>query len=115
MVTPEQGSITFKGITGRNYGFSIYSSDVVAAPITFSAVGLAGANSSVSIIANEDMILSDIAVVTGQTVSTVWNVYINDLPVGLTITYTNILTTLANRIFPTFGVKKGQKLALFQA
>jgi hypothetical protein len=115
MVTPETGTINFLGRSGQMYTYSIYSSDVVNAPLTFSSIGLAGSGSQNFLIANEDMVMTDISITTGNTVATTFNFYSNDANLGMLCAEANILNTLTTRSFPRVGYKKSSKITILQA
>lgn len=115
MVTPETGTMTFQGASGRRYSISFYSSDVVAAPVTFNLNGTAAAGSPNFFIAPEDMTLIDVSVVTGQTVTTSWVAQINDVNTGNVISVANSINTLANRVSPGIGYAAGRKVTFIQA
>lgn len=116
MVTPENGTVTFTGRSGKTYTYSIYSSDVVAAPVTWATTGLAGTGSTNFITAPEDMLLSDVSLTTGQTVAVGWSIWLNDAPYpSAVMTFANVLNTLQTRSFPKgFGIKQGRKVQLVQ-
>lgn len=116
MVTPENGLLTFQGRSGRQYSYNIYSSDVIAAPVTFSLVGAAGTGSTNFITAPEDMTLVDASITTGQTVSTNLVLWLNDAPApAAVIMLANIVSTLANRSFPQLKIAAGRKVQFVQA
>lgn len=115
MVTPETGTINLKGRSGQMYTYSLYSSDVINAPLTFNTVGVAVATSQNFLIAPEDMVVSDISITTGNTVSTTFNFYANDMNLGALCAEANILNTLTTRSFPQVGYKKGSKITILQA
>lgn len=117
MVTPEQGSMQLTGLkTGRPYGYSLYSSDVVGnTPVTFALTGIAGTGSTNFIIVPEDCVVTDLAIHTGQTVSSSWTFWANDAPVPASVvTYVQILDSLTARSFPALKIAKGTKLQLMQ-
>lgn len=115
MVTPENGTLVLKGTSGREYAINLYSSDVLAANVTMSLTGLAGAGSQTFYIIPEDCVVKDISVHTGQTVATVWVPYVNDVPVGAVIPFAAILDTLAYRSFPQLKISGGRKFTIQQA
>lgn len=69
MVTPENGTLTFKGVSGRLYTIDAYISDVVAAPFTMNPNGAAVAGSSQYWRCPESVTLVDYSIATGNTVS----------------------------------------------
>jgi hypothetical protein len=115
MVTPETGIMTFQGQSGRRYSLSFYSSDVLAAPVTFNLNGTAVAGSPNFYIAPENITLIDVSVITGQTVTTSWVAQINDVNTGNIISVANSINTLANRVSPGIGYAAGRKITFVQA
>jgi hypothetical protein len=115
MVTPENGSITLKGNSGRYYNLNIYISDVIGAYVTFNTAGIAGANSQNFYNIPENCVIEDIALTTGNTVTTNLVIYINDVPVGSVVPEANVLNTLNQRAVPKIGFSSGRKFTLVQA
>ena len=115
MVTPENGTITLRGKSGRSYTLSIYSSDVVGAFVTMSTFGTAGTGSTNFWVTPEDVVLEDVSITTGQTVTTGWTVNVNDVPTGNIISVANSINTLANRTKPLIGIRAGRKFTMVQA
>lgn len=115
MVTPETGTIIFRGMSGRDYAYNIYSSDVIGAYVTFSAFGAAGATSQNFLVLPERCVLKDLSVITGQTVCTSWLPLVNDTPSGVAVLVANSINTLAYRSIPNVGFEAGRKFTLVQA
>ena len=115
MVTPENGSLTFRGASGRSYNINFYSSDVIGAATTFNLAGVATAGAQNFYLIPENVILVDISTTTGQTVTTNYVVYINDVPIGNVIPVANTINTLANRIIPAIPIAAGRKFTIIQA
>lgn len=115
MVTAETGNILFQGKSGKTYGLSFYSSDVVGASCPMSLVGTAGTGSQTFWIAPEPVVMADISITTGNTVATSLSIYANDIPTGNVVSEAAILNTLANRTFPRVPLKAGTKFTLIQA
>ena len=114
MVTPETGIVQIKTRSGV-VNYSIYSSDVIAAPVTWNLNGVAAAGGQSFVIVPDDGIISDVSIATGQTVSTVGIVQLNDQNVGSVFSWANQVNTLATRVSPQIQVRKGMKLAIIQA
>ena len=111
--TPKVGSIEFTGASGQKYVYSIYNSDVANAFVTWSRMGAAGASSVNFITAPEDMIVSDISVVTGIVDTTQLLLFLDDGAVpGKLIQWANVVNTIQARSFPSFGVRRGRKVQL---
>jgi hypothetical protein len=115
MVTPETGVITFIGTSGKVYALSFYSSDVVGAYVTFATSGLAGTGSQTFWNTPEPVTIMDISVITGQTVSTIGRVQVNDVDVGTPFAWANVVNTLANRNFAHASINGKQKFTILQA
>ena len=115
MVTPENGVFSFRGKSGKSYNISFYSSDVIGAPVTMNLNGLAGAGSQTFYIIPEDCVLEDVSITTGQTVSTVGVVQVNDANTGNIISWANQVNTLANRQKPMIPLPRGVKFTTIQA
>jgi len=116
MVTPELGSLTFVGSTGKYYSLSLYSSDVVGAAVTFSTYGTAAAGGQAFWnVPAEGVTLVDISIATGQTVTTAYSLNVNDVPTGNVVQLINVINTLAFRAFPKISIKGGSKFTMIQA
>jgi len=115
MVTAGNGSITFRGSSGRSYTMNFYSSDVINANCTFSLTGVAGTGSQTFYIIPENVVLVDISFASTNTVSTNFVPYINDIPIGSIVPIANVLNTLAYRIVPQIPISAGRKFTLVQA
>jgi len=115
MVTPENGSITLRGASGKYYNINLYSSDVLGAAVTMSLVGLAGTSSQNFYILPENCVVVDLSVTTGQTVTTNWSFYINDQPIGNVVPIANIVNTLNQRAVPHIPLPGNRKLTIIQA
>jgi hypothetical protein len=94
---------------------SFYSSDVVAAALTFNLNGIAVAGSQSFYILPEDCIMEDVSFTSSNTVSVAWVVQINDANTGNVISIANQLNTLAARQKPMIPLPGGRKLTLVQA
>ena len=114
MTTPEQGSLVLHDDnTGMDYAYSLYSSDVTGAFATIDKNLLAGTGSNLFILSPGNCSLKFLSIHTGQTVSSVWRIMVNDAIVG-TVTYQQILDTLTNPIVPNIKIAKGSKFQLLQ-
>lgn len=110
--TPKVGNVEFTGLrTGKKYAYSIYNSDVAAAFVTWNRMGAAGTGSVTFITAPEDMVLSDVSVVTGIVDTANLLLFIDDGAVpGSLISWANVVNTLQNRQFPRLGISQGRKV-----
>ena len=116
MVTATTGNIKFLGLkTGKEYSYSIYISDVVAAFATFSTAGPAGTTSSNFIAAPEDCVLVDISTLLSPTVAVTMVAYVNNRPTGDVIQDANTLSSLTTRSFPRLKLRQGALLQFIQA
>jgi len=115
MVTPTNGVLTFRGVSGKDYSYNIYISDVAAAAVTFSTIGQAVAGSQNFIITPENGVIKDISVTTGPTV--IFNLvpYVNDVSSGQIISLANVINTIQSRSFPMIKIAGGRKLTILQA
>ena len=114
MVTPESGIIALRGKSGNSYNLSFYSSDVIGSAVTFNLNGIAVAGSQSFYLIPEDCVIEDISITTGQTVSTVGIVQLNDANTGNVIAWANQVSTLATRVKPMIRLPRGAKLTIIQ-
>jgi len=111
--TPKNGTLLFKGRSGRMYAYSIYNSDVANGFVTFATTGAAGSGSVNFVTAPEDMTLVDVSVVTGIADTTSLVLWLDDAPVRNTIiSWANVLNSLQTRSFPPVGISQGRKVQL---
>jgi len=115
MVTAGNGTLTFRGQSGKSYNINFYSSDVIGAFVTFNLNGLAVAGSQTFYLLPENVVLTEVSFVSSNTVSTGWIVQSNDANTGNVIQIAAQLTTLANRQKPMIPMQAGRKFALLQA
>ncbi len=113
--TPQNGTMTFVGQSGRIYSINFYLSDVAAAAVRFSQTTKAGASSDTSVRLPENAVLRDIAVVTG-TADTTSITLTSDGAIknGAVFMYTPHLTTIANRPQISIGFEKGALIGALQ-
>ena len=115
MVTPENGTISLRGVSGKTYNINFYSSDVIGAAVTYNLNGLAAATSQNFYIIPENCVITDIAVTTGQTVTTNWVLQLNDQNIGVVIAVANQVNTLATRATPNVPLPANRKFTMIQA
>lgn len=118
MVTPENGTVKAVGVkTGQTYTYDIYSSDVIGAAVTFNQSGAAASTSPQSVRApmTEDIVITDISIATGQTVSTGAVFTANSGVVnGGTIRWANYLNTINTRPALAIRIRAGDFLGATQ-
>lgn len=109
--TPKTGNLTFTGKSGKQYSYNIYNSDVSAAFITWATTTAAGSSSVTFITAPEDMVLTDVSVVTGIVDTTSLCLWLDDGPVpnGI-ILWANCVNSNPFRAFPRVGIRQGRKV-----
>lgn len=112
---PRAALATFKGRSGQTYTYSVYLSDVAAAFGKWNTVQTAVTGDTDFITAPEDMQLIDLTVATGLTDTTNGTFWLNDAPVGNTITsWAAIVNTLPMRSFPPIKIAGGRKVQIKQ-
>lgn len=104
MVTPTNGTLSFRGKSGQLYTVDAYISDVVNAAVTFNVGGGSAVAGSLPYwIPPEDVVLEDAAIHTGPTVAVGFYLTRNGTVAGASnIRLTTVLDTLNNR--PKFAV-----------
>ncbi|GAI13495.1 unnamed protein product, partial [marine sediment metagenome] len=108
VAAPEYGVFTFQGLqSGRIYNVDIYYSDVADALINFDGGAGASATSPDSFTAPENLLLIDIAIVTGGTDTTKFQLLRNNQPTGDFIRHTTHLTSVALRSPIRLGFARG--------
>lgn len=116
MVTPTTGAVKFIGLrTKQQYQYSIYISDVAAAPVTWSKTGIAVAASPTDLILPEDCAMVDISVITGPTVITGLSLQSNNAFLNVIIPLANTINTIQSRQIPVTGFKGGNRIGIIQA
>jgi len=113
--TPKTGNFEFTGKSGTKYVYSIYDSDVAAGFIKWDRMKTAVSTSTDFITAPEDMVLTDVSVVTGIVDTASLLLFIDDGAVaGRLLSWANVVNTLQNRSFPTLKISKGRKVQFQQ-
>jgi hypothetical protein len=114
--TPKQGVIRFTGASGKQYQYSLYNPDVANGFVTWATTSVAGSGSVNFITAPENMVLTDVSVVTGIVDTTALVLWLDDAPERNTIIqWADIVNTLQNRSFPRLGIRAGRKVQLASA
>lgn len=91
------GTVYAVGKSGRQYVIDAYLPDAVGGNVTFNMSGSAGTGTPTNFRAPEDLVITDISVVTGTTAVGL-NIYVNQALInGSSIRYANHLNTLNNR------------------
>ena len=116
MVTATTMTMVLKGLqSGRKYSVSGYISDVVGAKVLFNQNGVAGSGSDNYFQLPEAAVLEDIAVITGPTVMTGFNLQSGGQTIpGSAILIGPNLTTIATRNAPSIGFKAGSLIGAVQ-
>jgi len=113
--TPQNGTLTFIGKSGRIYNVDIYISDVAGSQATFNASGSAGASSLAYWRSPEDVSLIDYAMVTG-TADTKGIVLSQDGATrnGAVLRYANFLNSLNKRTAVNVNFPAGALIGAIQ-
>lgn len=115
VAAPEYGTFTFQGIrTGRIYNVDMYFSDVADALLNFDGGAGASATSPTSFTAPEDLLLTDIAIVTGGTDTKKVQLLRNNQPTGDFIRHVPHLTTNPFRPALRLGFRAGTEVRAIQ-
>jgi len=112
--TPKNGTMVFRGRSGKTYNWNVYVSDVAAAYVTMSKTGAAVAGSQNFFIAPEDIKLVDFSIVTGTQDTTTLSCQRNDVGTGDILPYATNLTTIATRPSPGVVWQRGDKITFVQ-
>lgn len=116
MVTATNGTAVFRGLdSGTTYTVDFYISDVLAAPVTWSTSGLAGAGSLQFWKAPENVLLIDLSIITGPTVMVALQPTSNDgIIAGYMFRIANFLNSLATRASVGLGWGVGKNIGFIQ-
>lgn len=115
MVTATNGTLTFKGASGKTYSLDFYISDVVAAYVTINPAGKAGTGNNTFWKCPEPVVLTDMSIASGPTVMVGLQALADDAPIaGASLRIANFLNTLANRPYPGIGFQAGRNVAFTQ-
>jgi len=115
VAAPEYGTFVFQGIrSGRIYNVDIYFSDVADALLNFDGGAGASATSPSSFTAPEDIILTDVAIVTGGTDTKKLQILRNNQPTGDFLRHVPHLTTNAFRPPVRLGFVRGTEVRAIQ-
>lgn len=103
MVTPTTGTMSFQG-KRQTYKVGIYISDVVGAKVLFAAQGAPGTGSDNFFQPPEDVVLTDVQILTGPTVAVGLYLTAGGAPIaGSNILISGALTTNPSRATPQIG------------
>ena len=108
-----QGTMTFIGRSGKTYIKDVYLSDTVNTPINFDGGIGASATSPLEVTFPEEVILKDVALVTGAA-QTKLQLARGGVPTGDMLRHTLHLNTLAFRPALRIGVRAGVRLTAIQ-
>lgn len=115
VAAPEFGVFTFQGLqSGRIYNVDVYYSDVADALINWDGGAGASATSPDSFTAPENLLLIDIAIVTGGTDTKKLQILRNNQPTGDFIRHTTHLTSVALRSPIRLGFARGTEVRAIQ-
>ncbi|GAI00809.1 unnamed protein product [marine sediment metagenome] len=115
VAAPEYGVFTFQGLqSGRIYNVDFYFSDVPDDLINFDGGAGASATSPDSFTAPENLLLIDIAIVTGGTDTKKLQILRNNQPTGDFIRHTTHLTSVALRSPIRLGFVRGTEVRAIQ-
>ena len=112
---PEYGTFVFKGLqSGRIYNVDIYFSDVADALINFDGGAGASSTSPTSFTAPEQVMLIDVAIVTGGTDTKKLQIMRNNQPTGDFLRHTQHLNTSPARSPVMLGFRAGTEVRAIQ-
>jgi len=115
VAAPEYGTFAFQGLrSSRIYNVDIYYSDVADALINFDGGAGASATSPTSFTCPEEVLLVDVAIVTGGTDTKKFQVLRNNQPTGDFLRHTQHLTTLPFRSAVRLGFRQGTEVRCIQ-
>lgn len=116
MVTASSGTITMKGRSGRTYAVAFYTADVLGTAVKFDSGSGASATSLPFWKVPEPCVLVDVAVVTGNTVTTNLVMTADGAVIpGMRLPEAAFLNTLANRPPLAIGFKQGTNFGFTEA
>lgn len=114
MATPEPATIMFEKLTGGTIPIDAYISDVDAAMVNLDGGAGASATSPTNYVIPAHGVIRDIAIVTGNTVTTKLQINRNGVDTGAKIRSSVHLTTLAGRPRLNIGFAAGDQLTIIQ-
>ncbi len=115
VAAPEYGTFTFYGMAStRIYNVDMYYSDVADALINFDGGAGASATSPTSFTCPENVLLTDVAIVTGGTDTKKLQVLRNNQPTGDFLRHTQHLTSLSQRSPIRLGFARGTEVRCIQ-
>lgn len=110
VAAPQFGSLIFVGDSGQHYSVDAYFSDVVGGLVRFSAGGAAGAATLDHWTCPEGVRLVDMAILTGMTDTTLWQVLRDGNATGDMVRFANHLNTLNSRPILNIPFAGGQQV-----
>jgi len=115
VAAPQYGTIVLIGLRSqRIYNVDVYFSDVVDGLANFDGGAGASATSPTSFTCPEEVILTDMSIVTGMTDTTKVQVLRNNQPTGDFLRFTQHLTTSPARSPIRIGFRGGTELRCIQ-
>jgi hypothetical protein len=116
MVTASNGTAIFRGASGRTYSVDFYLADVVGTAVKFDSGSGSSATSLAYWKSPEPVVLTDIAIVTGNTVTTQIVLTSDGAQInGARFRETLHLSTLATRPAINIGFKAGSNIGAIEA
>lgn len=116
MVTATYGTAVLSGASGKRYNVDFYIADVVATAVKFDSGSGASATTLPFWKAPEDVMLTDLSIVTGPTVMTTLFPTADGAQIsGFRFRIANYLNTLAFRPSIALGFRKGTNIGLTEA
>jgi len=107
------GTMIVRNLKGITSQVDLYQPDAISTNIAFSRSGLAGAASPTFVTFGEDVVISDISIVTGATA--VGGAFLlDDNRMPSSVRWANHLNTLASRPILNFFVRAGQRFGIIQ-
>lgn len=112
--TPREATFTFYGRSKQSYTKDGYFGDVSGAPVHFDAGAGASANSPTDVSFPEDVVLTDMSIVTGAVDTKKAQLAIGGQPTGDVLRYAMHETTLTNRPRLNVLIRAGQRFNINQ-
>jgi len=112
--TPQYGAMFFRGASGKTYSVDMYISDVNAARINFDGGAGAGAASPSFWKPPENVVLEDVAIVTGMADTEKIRLVVNGRPTAQILRYVPHVTTNAGRPKLSIGFTQNTEISALQ-
>ena len=110
--TPKNGTMIFRGLkSGQAYVRGFYNPDVAGSAVRFDGGAGAGAATPDFVTFNEDVVLVDVAVVTGIVDTTQIRLTANSAPTVQLLRWSTHLESLNNRPILNIGIGNGTRFS----